>query len=172
MSCQGRPGNEPLSSRDSAAAVGQSQSPLGASVKWLRNRLPGLSKGMNALMAGVERTGCLAEADMNAELLGNVPRTRGSLGTSFRGCSAYASRVSRTERLLPSREDGTATPQSKGATMTGRRLSLSLGRHGGRHDRTAGGASSAEPDRLTSGKHTEGMLPARRLSVLTKIRSV
>ena len=79
-------------------------------MKWLRNRLPGLSEGMNALMAGLERTGCLAEADMNAELLGNVPRTRGSLGTSFRGCSAYASRVSRTERL---------TPKSKGATMTG-----------------------------------------------------
>ena len=80
-------------------------------MKWLRNRLPGLSEGMNALVAGLERTGCLAEAEyMNAELFGNVPRTRGSLGTSFRGCSAYASRVSRMERL---------THKSKGATMTG-----------------------------------------------------
>ena len=72
----------------------------------------GFNEGMNPLLvAGLERTGCLAEAEyMNAELFGNGPRPRGSLGTSFRGCSAYPSRVSRMERL---------THKSKGATMTG-----------------------------------------------------
>ncbi len=70
----------------------------------------GFNEGMNALVAGLERTGCLAEAEyMNAELFGNVPRTRGSLGTSVSKRSAYTSRVSRVEGL---------THKSKGATMT------------------------------------------------------
>ena len=43
---------------------------------------------------------------MNAELFGNVPRRRGSLGTSVSKRSAYTSRVSRVEGL---------THKSKGA---------------------------------------------------------
>ena len=40
-------------------------------------RLPirGVPEGMNALVAGLEQTGCLAEAEyMNAELFDNAPR--------------------------------------------------------------------------------------------------
>ena len=72
-------------------------------MKWLRNRLPGLSEGINALVAGLERPGCLAVAEyVNAELFGNVPRTRGSLDTSFsRVLGVRATRF----------EDGTANSQ-------------------------------------------------------------
>jgi hypothetical protein len=46
----------------------------GVSLQTLRNRLPNLSEGMNALVAGLQRTGCLAEVEyINVELFGNVP---------------------------------------------------------------------------------------------------
>ena len=75
-------------------------------MKRLRNRLPGFNEGMNALVAGLERTGCLAEAEyMNAELFGNVPRTRGS---RYIGFEALGVRVTRFEV-------GTANLQVKGS---------------------------------------------------------
>jgi hypothetical protein len=64
-------------------------------------------EGMNALVAGLERPGCLAEAEyMNAELFGNVPRTRGSLDTWF--SRVLGERVTRFE-------DGTANSQVEGS---------------------------------------------------------
>jgi hypothetical protein len=43
-------------------------------VKLLKNRLPGWAEGMNALVAGLQRTGCLAETEyMGAEFFGNIP---------------------------------------------------------------------------------------------------
>jgi hypothetical protein len=46
-----------------AQAEGDTETPHGVSVKWLRNRLPGWSEGMDALVAGLQRTGCLASSD-------------------------------------------------------------------------------------------------------------
>jgi hypothetical protein len=49
-----------------ARAEGDTETPHGVSVKWLRNRLPGWSEGMDALVAGLQRTGCLATATATA----------------------------------------------------------------------------------------------------------
>jgi hypothetical protein len=42
-------------------------------VKTPRKRLPGFSVGMHPLVAGPQRTGCLAEGEFRGEIYGNAP---------------------------------------------------------------------------------------------------
>jgi hypothetical protein len=45
----------------------------GVTVRFLRKHLPDLSEGMHALVAGLQRTGCLSEAEFRGEIFGNAP---------------------------------------------------------------------------------------------------
>ena len=67
---------------------------------------------MNALVAGLERSGCLAEADcMNAELFGNVPEREARSLHRFEGVGVRVTRF----------EDGTANSQVVGSDDDWRR---------------------------------------------------
>jgi hypothetical protein len=45
----------------------------GVRVKFLGKRLPHFIEGMHPLVAGLERTGCLAEGEFQGEIYGNAP---------------------------------------------------------------------------------------------------
>jgi hypothetical protein len=45
----------------------------GVTVQSLLKRLPGMSVGLNPLVAGLQRTGCLAESQFRGEIYGNAP---------------------------------------------------------------------------------------------------